>query len=87
MLPTRLRIGSLVAVLVYLLAMVLILEQAGIIDVVASADLTRIGTWIFAALFGIGVVMNAVSRSKSERPMALLSLALGALTLTVALDA
>ena len=40
-----------------------------------------------AAFFFVGVLMNAISRSTKERRMALLALALGALSVVVALGA
>jgi len=49
--------------------------------------LPAIGTWVLFAYFLLGVVMNALSRSRPERwTMAPLSLVLAALTLVVALS-
>jgi hypothetical protein len=84
-LPTRLRISSVLAVFVYLLAILVILEHARLIDLVVNEDIPRVATSVLAALFGLGVVMNAVSRSKSERSMALVALVLSALSSAVAL--
>jgi len=65
-LPTRLRIGSAVSVVVYALMAIVVLDRAGLVDVV-SDDVARVGTWVLTAYFALGVVMNAVSRSRSER--------------------
>jgi hypothetical protein len=59
-LPTRLRVGSAVSVLIY----------AVIAWVVAEAVReggSDIGIWVLTAYFALGVVMNAASRSRSER--------------------
>jgi hypothetical protein len=83
-LPRRLRIGSALATVVYVLAAVTILEAAGVTDLVASAELPRSAVWVLAGLFGVGTVMNAVSRSTKERRMAAVALVLAALSVIVA---
>lgn len=84
-LPRPLRIGSFISTLIYLLAALIILEAANIIDLVASAELPRIAVWVLAGFFGIGVVMNAISRSREERRMAIAAFSLSALCVVVAL--
>ena len=84
-LPRSLRIGSIVATFIYLLAALITLEAANVIDLVAS-DLPRIAVWVLAGFFAIGIVMNAVSRSKKERRMAFGALSLSALCAIVALE-
>jgi len=83
-LPRALRIGSVVATLIYLLAALIILEASNITDFVAS-DLPRVAVWVLAGFFAIGVAMNAISRSKKERRMAFVALSLSALCAIVAL--
>jgi hypothetical protein len=73
------------AILIYVLAALIILEAANLTDLVTSAELPRTAVWGLAVFFAIGVVMNAVSRSHKERRMALLALALSALCVVVAL--
>jgi hypothetical protein len=85
-LPRGLRIASALATVVYVLAAVAILEAAGVTDLVASAELPRTITWVLAGLFGIGTVMNAVSRSTKERRMAAVALVLAVLAVIVARD-
>jgi hypothetical protein len=80
-----LRIASVVAIVIYVLAGLIILEAANITDLVASADLPRTAAWVLAAFFALGVVMNAISRSTKERRMALVALVLSALHVVVAL--
>ena len=83
-LPRSLRISSVVATFIYLAAALAILEAASVIDLAAS-ELPRIATWVLAAFFGIGVLMNAISRSEKERRMAFVAVALSALCAIVAL--
>lgn len=65
-LPVGLRIGSAVSILIYGACAAIILDRAGIVDVVGD-DVSRIGAWVIAGFFSLGVVMNAISRSKPER--------------------
>lgn len=65
-LPVALRIGSVVSLLIYSVCAAIILDRAGLIDVVGD-DVSGIGAWVVAAFFSLGVVMNAISRSKPER--------------------
>ena len=73
------------ATFVYVLAALVILEAASVIDLVASAEFPRTAVWVLAGFFAIGVAMNAVSRSRTERPMALVALSLSGLCVVVAL--
>ena len=83
-LPRPLRIGSVVATFIYSLAAVTILDAANVVDLITS-DITRVAVTILAVFFGIGVVMNAISRSEKERRMAFVALALSVLCGVVAL--
>lgn len=83
-LPRPLRIGSVVATAIYSLAAVIILDDANVVDLIAS-DLTRLAVTVLAVFFGIGVVMNAISRSEKERRMAFVALSLSILCAVVAL--
>jgi hypothetical protein len=65
-LPVALRIGSVVSLLIYGACAAIILDRAGLVDVVGD-DVSGIGAWVVAAFFSLGVVMNAISRSKPER--------------------
>ena len=83
-LPRPLRIGSVVATFIYSLCAVTILDAADVIDLI-SFDITHVAVTILAVFFGIGFVMNAISRSKKERRMAFVALALSILSTVVAL--
>ena len=85
-LPTRLRIGSLVSIVLYAIFAVIILQRADLISVVPDA-IARVGIWILTAYFVLGIVMNGISRSKPERNlMTPVSLVLAVLCLLVALS-
>jgi hypothetical protein len=83
-LPRPLRIGSVLATIVYVLSAAIILEAAGVTDLVASTELPRNAVWVLAGLFAIGTVMNAISRSTKERRMAVVALVLAILSVIVA---
>lgn len=65
-LPTKLRIGSVVAIILYILFALLLTDKAGLIDVV-SDSVANIGIWVVTVYLISGVLLNAISRSKSER--------------------
>ncbi|MFE6256596.1 hypothetical protein [Agromyces sp. NPDC057865] len=65
-LPGRLRIGSLVSIVIYAIIAVLALDRAGLIDVVPDV-VSTVGMWVVFAYFVIGIPLNAISRSKPER--------------------
>ena len=83
-LPKQLRVASAVATLIYAAIAVFMLEAAGVIDILRSDEPVRSGMWVLVAFFALGTVMNAISRSRKERVMALVALVLGALSLIVA---
>ena len=82
-LPTRLRIGSLVSIVIYAVIAVLALDCAEVIDVVPDV-VSTVGMWVVFGYFVLGIGMNAISRSKPERyTMAPLSAVLAVLSLLV----
>lgn len=84
-LPARLRAGSAVSIVLYGVFAVLILDRAAVVDLVPDA-VSRVGAWVLVAYLGLGVVMNAVSRSRAERlTMTPVALVLAVCTLVVAL--
>jgi hypothetical protein len=65
---------------------VIILQRAGTLAALPEA-VARIGIWVVAGYLGLGVAMNAISRSRSERLlMTPAALILFGLTLAVALS-
>ena len=65
-LPLGLRIGSAVAVTVYVVVGVLMLQGAGVLDVLPGG-FVEVALWVLTGYFALGVVLNAASRSRSER--------------------
>jgi hypothetical protein len=65
-LPTKLRIASGISVAVFIFAILIVLSKAEIITLFATT-LSTVVLWILTVYFGIGIVMNAISRSKIER--------------------
>jgi hypothetical protein len=65
-LPRNLRIGSVVSVVSYAFFAVLMLQAAGAVEVLPEG-FVAVAIWVLAGYFGLGIVLNAVSRSRSER--------------------
>ena len=85
-LPTSMRVGSAIAVVVWLVAASIVLGHAGF-DVPSPPQTVRGWTiWIVVGLLVVGTLMNAASPSRWERSLwAPVSLILAVLTLVVAL--
>lgn len=66
-LPLKLRIGSVVAVLLYAFFAAVLLTKSGVVDLIANNVIVDIAMWIITAYLFIGIFMNAISRSKPER--------------------
>ncbi|KGH45132.1 membrane protein [Modestobacter caceresii] len=85
-LPTALRIGSAVSLVLYGLFAALILQVAGALDVLPRG-VADVAIWVLTAYFAVGVLMNAVSRSVPERlVMTPVALALAVVCLVLALQ-
>jgi len=85
-LPKKLRIGSVVAVVLYAVFAVVLLDRAGAIDALPDA-VSAVGAWVLFGYLVLGTILNALSRSRAERyTMAPLTLVLAVLTLLVALS-
>jgi len=66
-LPAAYRFGSLVSILIYAVFATIVLERAGLIAVLPSPEIARVGAWMIAGYMALGIVMNAISRSLPER--------------------
>ena len=87
-LPTRKRIGSGISIALYAVFAVIVLERAGLVDVLPWPAVAEVGIWVLAGYFVLGIAMNGISRSRPERwTMAPLCAVLAALTVVVALGA
>src|SRR5688500_3963741 len=62
-LPPNLRIGSAISIGSYAFSAILILQAAGSVAVLPQG-LVDVAIWVLAGFFAIGIVMNAVSRSR-----------------------
>lgn len=66
-LPARLRIGSALSIAIYVLLMILVASKAGVTGAIAQGPFLDISLWVATIYLTIGVVVNAISRSRSER--------------------
>jgi hypothetical protein len=65
-LPRHLRVASAVSIVLYAVFALVLLDRAGLVEIL-SENASRIAAWVLAAYFALGIVMNAISRSRSER--------------------
>ncbi len=79
-LPPKLRIGSAVSGALYGIFAYVALARAGLAGPLVTGTFTAVSSWVLCAYFGVGVLMNGVSRSRLERfvmtPTALLLVSL-----------
>jgi hypothetical protein len=65
-LPRNLRIGSLISIVLYAFFAILMLQAAGAIAVLPDG-FADVAIWVLAGYFALGIVLNAISRSRPER--------------------
>lgn len=65
-LPRNLRIGSVIAVVIYAVTAFIAWECVGA-STVLPVPFVQVAMWVLFAYFALGIVMNAISRSKPER--------------------
>ena len=65
--PKEKRFIFIISILIQLLAIVIVLQNGGIVPLVLPRTVTRIICFCFAAYFTLNIFMNAVSKSKKER--------------------
>lgn len=86
-LPANLRIGSAVSIGLYVLFAYAALAKANLAPPLIGESFTSVTIWVMTAYFALGVLVNAISRSKPERlVMTPVSAALAALYLVLALQ-
>ena len=66
-LPTSLRIGSLVSIVIYALIAGVVLARAGLISIGLPEAAVGAVAWAVVAYFFLGIWLNLASRSKPER--------------------
>lgn len=85
-LPRAKRIGSATSLVLYALFAGVVLQRAGLVRLVPVDAVVDVGVWVLVGYFALGIVMNAMSRSKPERwTMVPVCVALTGLTVIVAL--
>jgi len=84
-LPARLRVGSVVSIVLYTLFGLIALDRSGVL-VWLPAGVSQVAMWVVFAILALGTVMTALSRSKPERfVMTPVALVLAILALIIAL--
>ena len=82
-LPSRLRRGSIIAIILYAAFAVIVLTKSAVITVAVLQPVVGLLAWMLVVYLVIGVVMNLLSRSLSERlvmtPVAAILVILGLL--------
>ena len=66
-LPTGLRVGSAVSIVLYAAFGYAALSKANMVPFLGSETVTSVVAWVLTGYFALGVLMNAISRSKPER--------------------
>ena len=76
-LPTKMRIMSLVAIGIFALGSISVLEQVAIITIFNNPIFTLVVVWIIAVYLAFNTLTNAISKSKREKlimtPLSLIS--------------
>lgn len=66
-LPTPLRVGSAVSIVVYALLAAVVLDRADLVTTGVPDEVVNTAAWVVVGYFVIGIGMNLASRSRSER--------------------
>jgi hypothetical protein len=86
-LPARLRIGSVIAVVLYAAFTLVLLDRSGLLSVLGSEAFGVVAAWVLLAYLAIGIALNAISRSRPERfTMTPVTAALAACALIIAVS-
>ncbi|TFV65185.1 UNVERIFIED_ORG: hypothetical protein E4P37_10790 [Bacillus sp. AZ43] len=65
-LPPRLRIGSVVSLVVYAVIAAVVLQAGGRAELLPGG-FVEVGIWVITGYFVLGIALNAMSRSRPER--------------------
>ena len=65
-LPARFRAGSAVSIVIYALVAVLFLCVAGLLSLLPRG-FVEVAIWVLVGYFALGILLNAISRSRPER--------------------
>lgn len=84
-LPPRLRIGSVVSLVIYALIALIAWDRVGAIELFPSL-FSDVAMWVIFAYFVLGILLNGISRSRPERfTMTPVSIVLAALSFLIAM--
>ena len=62
-LPVQKRLGSAISIGLYVVFAVLVLQRAGLAEVLPWPGVVHVAVWVLAGYFALGIVLNAISRS------------------------
>lgn len=68
-LPRRLRIASAISIVLYVIFITLLISKAGFINIIPRGSFLDGAMWVLTGYFTLGILMNAISRSKKERAL------------------
>ncbi|MCR2786119.1 MULTISPECIES: hypothetical protein [unclassified Microbacterium] len=84
-LPARKRIGSVISILIYGIMAVVAWDRVGAISIFPD-QFSQVAMWVIFAYSTLGILMNAISRSKPERyTMVPVAVALSVLSFLIAM--
>jgi hypothetical protein len=84
-LPARLRIGSAVSIMLYALFAIVAWDRVGAIEVFPDL-FSQVAMWVIFGYSALGILMNAISRSRPERfTMVPVTIVLAVLSLLIAM--
>ena len=66
-LPSKMKIVSLVGIVIFIFAILSVLERAGIIIIFNNPMFVTVFVWIIAIYLAFNTLMNAISKSKWEK--------------------
>lgn len=66
-LPTKLRIGSIISIIIYAVFAAFVLSKSGVWVLISNETVVSIGLWVMTIYAIFGIFLNAISRSKPER--------------------
>lgn len=66
-LPRSKRIGSVIAIVLYVVFAWVFLMRAGLVPLVLPVIVVDVAAWVIVAYLALGIPLNAISRSKPER--------------------
>lgn len=66
-LPLQFRIGSIISVLLYVLFCLIALDKSHTRNIFKKQQVSQIGSWVIVGYSFVGIFMNGLSKSNSER--------------------